>query len=375
MNSGPFGASSSPWTESFAALVAAGPVTELPFDPQAIDAQSDAEIDALPHGVIALDARGTVLRYNLAEARLARLDRHSVLGRDFFTEVAPCTRTAEFEGVFRELVASGAERAPRFAYLFDFQFGAQVCDVEIVKAASAKRFYVFVTRRDFLDARGSLPSGWAAPLQAELDPDGGVSDGVLRDSAEQRVLRVDADFVASFLATAREHYPLAWPRLCHDWGVRYGRRMMVALEMECAEARGSSLAELPFLDTIEILRRKLATSGWGSVAVDTALADEGLVVVEVWRSLLREIAELGRVAESGLGSPLFEGLLSAVFTHLSGRSLVAVELPAGERGCAEFVVLASSLRPFVVTAVQSGLAKTPRELLTALRATMEELRS
>ena len=47
------------------------------FKPLSIDERSDAEIDALPFGVIALDEAGTVLRYNLYESRLARL----LLGR------------------------------------------------------------------------------------------------------------------------------------------------------------------------------------------------------------------------------------------------------------------------------------------------------
>ena len=75
-----------------------------PFDPSRIDALPDADLDALPFGVICVDRTGRILRYNLAESRLARLDRRQVLGRNFFRTVAPCTQTPAFEGRFRLFV-------------------------------------------------------------------------------------------------------------------------------------------------------------------------------------------------------------------------------------------------------------------------------
>lgn len=85
---------------------------------------SDAELDALPFGVICLDREGRVLRYNLAEARMARLDRAQVVGKHFFRRIAPCTATPEFEGRVQAFFA-GSQPLERFSYLFDFKFGAQ----------------------------------------------------------------------------------------------------------------------------------------------------------------------------------------------------------------------------------------------------------
>ena len=83
----------------------------------------------MPFGVICLDAAGTIVRYNLAEARLARLDRAEVLGRHFFLEVAPCTNVPAFEGRVRAFQGSHEGRlAEAFSFLFDFQFGAQEVD-------------------------------------------------------------------------------------------------------------------------------------------------------------------------------------------------------------------------------------------------------
>ena len=60
-----------------------------------------AELDRLPLGVIQVDSAGTILMYNAAEARLTGLDPKDVLGKNFFTEVAPCTNVQQFAGRFR----------------------------------------------------------------------------------------------------------------------------------------------------------------------------------------------------------------------------------------------------------------------------------
>jgi photoactive yellow protein len=51
---------------------------------------SPNDIDALPFGVVVLDADLRVSDYNRAEETLSGLSKAAVLGRPFFTEVAPC---------------------------------------------------------------------------------------------------------------------------------------------------------------------------------------------------------------------------------------------------------------------------------------------
>lgn len=330
---------------------------------------ADAELDSIVHGVIALDATGRILRYNLAEANLARLDRHAVLGRDFFAEVAPCTRTPEFEGQFRQLVESGEQRVPRFAYLFDFKFGAQVCDVEMVRAKNAKRFYIFVTRNSFAEARSGLADGWAAPLQEELFDQPESAQGVLRDRAQQRQLRVDADFIATLLQTARAEHALDWPRFCHRWGERWGRRLVVGLEMWSVQDNDAPLEDLPFQRTMSSVQQLLASSGWGLAQVDTSHAAEGVVVVDLHRSLLAEIAETGRAGEGLRGSgALLEGVLGALFTYLGSRKLTAVEVPGALPGGNQFVIVSDALHPLVSSLLSGGAARSVEQLLPLVRA-------
>jgi photoactive yellow protein len=56
-----------------------------------LDSADSAAKDALPFGVVTMLLDGTVTGYNLAESRLSGLTRESVMGRNFFSSVAPCT--------------------------------------------------------------------------------------------------------------------------------------------------------------------------------------------------------------------------------------------------------------------------------------------
>ncbi len=84
-----------------------------------LDTLSGEELDELPVGIIQLDRGGTVLQYNETESSLARFTRAEVVGRNFFTEIAPCTAVRDFQGRFEEGVGRG-ELDATFAYQFRF---------------------------------------------------------------------------------------------------------------------------------------------------------------------------------------------------------------------------------------------------------------
>ena len=74
---------------------------------RAMEALSRSDIDALPYGVVRLDARGRVILYNEAEARLSGRGARAVLGLDFFAEVAPCLSGPEYKGRIDSAIARG----------------------------------------------------------------------------------------------------------------------------------------------------------------------------------------------------------------------------------------------------------------------------
>lgn len=83
---------------------------------------SEEELDALPHGVIQLDDRGHVLQYNATESHFAGFSRDEVLGKHFFTSVAPCTNNSLVYGCFCDGVRDGqldSQLFYTFCYMLD----------------------------------------------------------------------------------------------------------------------------------------------------------------------------------------------------------------------------------------------------------------
>jgi photoactive yellow protein len=104
---------------------------------------SESQLDTLPFGAIRLDKEGTILSYNLSEAALTGRQKEKVIGRNFFTEVAPCTNVQTFAGRFREGVAK-KELHAIFPYRFDFQMAPRDVTVTLFYSKQTDSVWVFV---------------------------------------------------------------------------------------------------------------------------------------------------------------------------------------------------------------------------------------
>jgi len=99
--------------------------------------------DAQPFGLIRLDRRGRVLSYNTYEERLAKLARADVLGKNFFFEIAPCTRVREFYGRFLDGVERGALRTT-FGFVFPFPHGEREVRISMLMRPGEDAVWVVV---------------------------------------------------------------------------------------------------------------------------------------------------------------------------------------------------------------------------------------
>lgn len=108
-----------------------------------VDDLDEAMLDTYPFGIIQLDNRGRVLRYNAYEESLARMRREDVLGKNFFFQVAPCTRVRAFYGRFLDGVAAKALEA-RFGFVFAFEHGDREVQVTMAYRASDDTVWVLV---------------------------------------------------------------------------------------------------------------------------------------------------------------------------------------------------------------------------------------
>jgi photoactive yellow protein len=123
-------------------------VASIGFDspdlPRWLEQASDDALDDLPFGVIALGAEWIVARYNAVEGALSGLTPSRVIGRNFFTSVAPCTNNA--------MIARRFETEPEIDvvinYVFTFRIAPRKVRLRLLKRPGARFSYLIVEKRD-----------------------------------------------------------------------------------------------------------------------------------------------------------------------------------------------------------------------------------
>ena len=85
-------------------------------------------LELLPHGVVVVNAEGTVLFFNNREEEISGLRREDVLGTNYFRDVAPCTEVQEFQGRFVELMAGGRDSVD---FEFTFHYALRAREVQV----------------------------------------------------------------------------------------------------------------------------------------------------------------------------------------------------------------------------------------------------
>ena len=287
-----------------------------------IDELEDDALDHLPFGVVGLDARGRVRRYNLAEARLARLDRQAVLGQHFFEKVAPCTATPEFEGRVRAFLAGGAGPV-RFSYVFDFRFGAQEVEVELIRGGRRAAVYLLINRQRFREVRPPEQARAPAVTLAELRPDEREL-GVRRPEASagsptsmQRQVVMPAAFFGALRGTWDRVAPGGGPVFSLAWGELWGRLTVIELDTLSVEATGKGLRELTTTEALARVNDELSARGLGTMRTTFEQTKNGVVVIHVERSLLAEAGGPSALPRCWL----LAGFFQAIFSHLGHKKL------------------------------------------------------
>jgi photoactive yellow protein len=138
------------WTPDMATLVQlAGNLKTVAFgkaDVENVLARMDeAQLNKLAFGAIELDARGRITKYNAVEGAITGRDPKAVVGKNFFTEVAPCTNRPEFKGVFDAGVRNNNLNTV-FEYVFDHQMKPTKVKIHMKRAISADAYWIFVKR-------------------------------------------------------------------------------------------------------------------------------------------------------------------------------------------------------------------------------------
>lgn len=106
---------------------------------------NNAQLNKLAFGAIELDASGRILKYNAVEGAITGRDPQTMIGKNFFTEVAPCTNRPEFKGVFDTGVRSKNLNI-LFEYVFDHQMKPTKVKIHMKQAITGTSYWIFVKR-------------------------------------------------------------------------------------------------------------------------------------------------------------------------------------------------------------------------------------
>lgn len=89
-------------------------------------------LHTLDFGVIRLDDEGVVQFYSRSESELSGIDPEEAAGRNFFTDLAPCSNNRIFMGSFRKGVDSG-DLDERFTYTFTYKMRPTLVDIRLYR--------------------------------------------------------------------------------------------------------------------------------------------------------------------------------------------------------------------------------------------------
>ncbi|HEU4535182.1 MAG TPA: PAS domain-containing protein [Polyangiaceae bacterium] len=256
-----------------------------------------ADVDDLPYGLVLLDAAGDILLYNRYEASMSRTPPELVLGKNWFHEVAPCTRVSAFYGRFRAFL-TGTEPSVSFWFWFHFLHGSQLVDVVLLRSPEPGQVLMTVTRR-----LATLPEGASYTMPVALDEEAGALHAPYGSAVAMPpdLLEMGLDALSP---GQRRHV-----------GRELGGRLAVATHRLAQHEHGRPLRALETLLAFGLLDRSLAGSGLGRLALD-AVSVRGRLGVVV-RPPVPAGPSLGEV---------YEGLIERVASFLAGRPLAAVWL-------------------------------------------------
>jgi photoactive yellow protein len=107
-----------------------------------LDAADDVVLDSVPFGVIRINGDGFVVSYNAVESESAGLCSERVLGRRFFSQVAPCMNNG--------LVAARFELEPQLDCVIDYVFALRLRStpvrLRLLKSPGCRYRYLLVER-------------------------------------------------------------------------------------------------------------------------------------------------------------------------------------------------------------------------------------
>ncbi len=102
-------------------------------------------LDEAPFGIVQVDDEGIVQFYNQYESEMADVAPEDAIGRNFFTELAPCSGNRLFHGRFKEGIRKN-DLDERFSYTFTYKMSPTLVDVRMHRDEEGRN-WVLVRKR------------------------------------------------------------------------------------------------------------------------------------------------------------------------------------------------------------------------------------
>ena len=96
-------------------------------------------LDAADFGIIKIDDEGVVEFFNQWESDLSGVAKDEAEGRNFFTQVAPCTNNRLFRGRFKKGVRRG-ELDESFTYTYTYKMRPTLVEVHLYRDEAANNW-------------------------------------------------------------------------------------------------------------------------------------------------------------------------------------------------------------------------------------------
>jgi len=167
-------------------------------EPDLDPAVLEAFLDELPMGAIVVDDEGTVRRFNRYEEQLSGLSRDEVIGKSFFSEVAPCTDDIQLYEKFKRGI-EGGDLDIDLEFTFPYPYNRVARDVHIrafsAEARGHSANFILVkeitSRRELEKTNEEMLEGLRAMLDGRTPASGldGITGGRSAPEAEEPVQR------------------------------------------------------------------------------------------------------------------------------------------------------------------------------------------
>ncbi|TNE48868.1 MAG: hypothetical protein EP343_13345 [Deltaproteobacteria bacterium] len=158
---------------------------------------------------------------------------------------------------------------------------------------------------------------------------GNSFDGTLYTRSNHRILVLPEELVVGLHKAIEYQAGQAMPVIMYTCGRKWGERMFYRWEQEWQYFYSRELAESLFEEFAMWLKQAFSFYGWGDISIDLSLSEEGIVQFNLKNSVLPKLTQS---LESPHVCGIFEGLLAAVSSELSGRDLECVETQCCKSG-------------------------------------------